>query len=165
MNLHRAYLDRPRTKSPEPGPQSLGFTLVELLLVIAGGAIIAGLMIPVAVSFYNNQQVDDMANSLKVTLRRARTFAVAQRNDSRYGVRIEPGSFVLFQGASYAARNTSTQEIFTIPSNLNVTSSRNEFVFSKLYGTSTASSNIVITGLGSRSVTLSVATSGKVELE
>lgn len=138
---------------------------MELILVIAGAAIAAGLIIPVTISFYNNQQVTEMANSLKSGLRRARTLAITQRNDSAYGVKIQSDNFVLFQGASYATRNTSTEQVFEIPSTLSVVSSPDEFVFSKLYGTSTASSTIVISGLSSRSVTLSVVSSGKIELQ
>lgn len=148
------------------GKRAPAFTLVEVLIVIVIGAILAILTIPVAIRFYQSQLVNDTALTLKQTLRRAQANAVAARNDSPFGVRIQSNELVLFQGMNYASRVTSEDEHIDVPSTVTVTSTYSEFVFSKVYATSSASGTIAITGpFGGATANLSVASSGKIDLQ
>lgn len=139
-----------------------GFTLTEALIVIALSAAITFFTLPIALRFYQNQVVVDTAQSLKALLRRARSNAAAQRNDSRFGVRVQTAEFVLFQGDSYASRTASEDLVVDYPSSLSVTGTSNEFVFSKLFATSSVSGTIVIVGDGP-SASVSINAAGKIE--
>lgn len=154
MSLHPVFRLRSRA----------GFTLVEVLVVIAVSAVVLGLTVPTSLRFYQNQLVDDTARTLKDTLRRARAYSSAIRNGASYGVKILPGSFVLFQGASYSSRVASEDEAIMYPSNITVTGTVSEFDFSKLYATSTASTTIQIFG-DAGTVVIGVNAYGKIELQ
>ena len=116
-----------------------GFTLVELILVIAIGAAVFAFSTPIAVRQYQNQLAVDNSFLLKDTLRRARQEAIAAANNSPHGVRIESAQneIIFFQGNSFATRNTEFDEVNEYPTAVTITATTNEVVFSKLYGTST----------------------------
>lgn len=137
---------------------------MELLLVIAFSAVIFGLTLPVSLRFYQNYVTDDTAEVLKSTLRRAHAYAAAERQGSGYGVKILPGTFVLFQGATYASRTAAEDEQIDYPSSLSVTGTSDEIRFSPLYATSSVSGTINIAGdAGTRIISINGA--GKIETQ
>lgn len=108
--------------------------------------------VPIGIRFYQNQVVIDASGTLVDMLQRAQAYAAAARNDSRFGVKVLPGEFVLFQGDSYAARTASNDERIEFPTYLTVSSTADEFVFSKLVATSSASGTVAFVGNGAASV-------------
>ncbi|MBI4458202.1 prepilin-type N-terminal cleavage/methylation domain-containing protein [Candidatus Uhrbacteria bacterium] len=110
-----------------------GFTMLEMMLVVAVSVIIAALTVPVGVRFLQIQNLDEAAADAMAALRRARSQAVSQRHDSAFGVKFLSGSYVLFQGASYAARVQSEDESFTMYGGAAV-SGLDEVAFAKLTG-------------------------------
>lgn len=109
-----------------------GFTLLELLLVIAGAILIAALTVPVGIRFFQTQSLDEATSSIFGTLRRAQNQAMFQKNDSAFGVKFLSDSYVLFQGNSYG-EVPSENESFSLPSGIS-TSGIDEIVFAKLTG-------------------------------
>lgn len=139
-----------------------GFTLIELLIVIIVALILVGLTIPIGLNFYNNQVLDETADSILSILRRAHGQAVFQKNDSAFGVKFLEDYYVLFQGDSYALRVQSQDEIFNLPLGFNL-SGFDEFVFSKHQGTTTA--GIIIINTRNNTQIINVNYYGKIERE
>jgi len=112
-----------------------GFTLIEILIIIG---IVAGIFVfsaPYTLTFYQRQIIEEAQNNIIDALQRARHNAVLQKNDSDFGVTLSevPGSYVIFQGSSYAARDAGQDEIFPIISSISVTGIE-DVIFSKLTG-------------------------------
>lgn len=121
------------------------------------------LTLPMAIRFYQAQISGDAAQTLLEALRRARTNAAAARNDSPHGLRVTSSSFVVFQGPSYASRTAAEDEILDYADTLAVSGTRLEFVFSKLYATTTAGT-VQLAGPAGAPVSITVASSGVVDI-
>lgn len=110
-----------------------GFTLLEVLLSIATMAIIVGISLPLAQSFQVRNDLHIAVNTFVQTLRRAQILAQAVDGDMSWGVKVQSGGVTLFKGVSYAARDTSVDEIFDVPTSI-VPSGLTEIVFTKWSG-------------------------------
>lgn len=138
-----------------------GFTLLELLLVIGVAIFIAAFTIPIGFRFFQTQTLDETTDNILGTLRRAQNQAIFQKNDSAFGVKFLPGSYVLFQGNSYAERNQSEDESFTLAGGITI-SGINEVVFAKLTGRPNTSGTLTIM-FSDDSRRLNINAQGKVE--
>ncbi|QQS58770.1 type II secretion system protein [Candidatus Peregrinibacteria bacterium] len=110
-----------------------GFTLLEILLVVALFTALAGVSLPVSLAFLQKSSLDVTAQNTVQTLRRARTLAQSSAHDMSWGVYAEGGQIILFGGDSYATRNTSFDETLPIPELISV-SGQQETVFEKFSG-------------------------------
>lgn len=110
-----------------------GFTLLEVLLSVAAIAIIAGISIPFYQSFQVRNDLDITANTWVQTLRRAQVLSQSVDGDTTWGVKVQSASLTLFKGASYAARATSSDEVFNVPTSI-TPSGITEVVFNKFSG-------------------------------
>lgn len=110
-----------------------GFTLLEALLSLAIITLIAGLSIPVYNQLQMNNDLHIAAATSAQTMRRAQILSQAVDGDTSWGVYAQVESITLFQGASYVARNTSFDEVFSMPSTI-APSGQQEFVFAKFSG-------------------------------
>lgn len=114
--------------------KTVGFTLLEGLLVVGILLVIFAAGLPVAVNFYQAYQFDSEYELMFSLLEQARNQAMANVNEANHGLSINNVNFVLFQGASFAARDTSKDKSF--PRNNTVTiSTPTELVFAALDGT------------------------------
>lgn len=89
-----------------------GFTIVELAVVIGIAVVLVVMAIPIYGKLQISTQLNEQSALVAQTLRTAREQAVAGYNDSGHGVffRLDPAgsdSYVLYQGTSYATRNTA----------------------------------------------------------
>lgn len=123
-----------------------GFSLIELLLVIAGTVIIAALTLPVGIRFFQTQQLDEATSNILNTLRKAGSQAKFSKNDSAFGVKFLSGSYVLFQGNSYASRTQSEDETLNLSSGI-TTSGITEIVFAKITGIPNTTGTLTISFL------------------
>jgi prepilin-type N-terminal cleavage/methylation domain-containing protein len=121
-----------------------GFTLLEVLLSIATMAIIVGISLPIAQSFQVRNDLHIAVNTFVQTLRRAQILAQAVDGDMSWGVKVQSASVTLFKGVSYAARDTSVDEIFDVPTSI-VPSGLTEIVFTKWSGLPEASGTATFT--------------------
>src|SRR3989339_112068 len=89
-------------KSLVISPKS-GFTLLEVMIVVAILAIIMGVTMSSGFGFYNNQSLIGERDGLVSLLRHARGRAMNNMNQSSHGVYISTSTnqYILFQGASY----------------------------------------------------------------
>lgn len=80
---------------------SAGFTLMELLMVICIMAIILALSFPFFSSLIKKESLEKDVAGLTSFIRNARLLAVSSKNAAAFGVHLESGRAVLFEGASY----------------------------------------------------------------
>lgn len=131
-----------------------GFTLIEVLLSITLIGIISGIGAIVYQQLQNRNDLDIAVGSVASSFRRAQALSQAIEGDTTWGVRINTGSIVLFQGASYATRVTSFDEVTNISSAI-VGSGFVEVVFSKLTGLPQTNGVLTFTNSNdSRTITL-----------
>ncbi|MEW5908096.1 MAG: hypothetical protein AB1643_02870 [Patescibacteria group bacterium] len=139
-----------------------GFTLVELLIILTLIIVIFSLTIPLGINFYKNQTLDEVATDILSNLRKAHNKAVFQKNDSAFGIKFFPDSYILFQGNNFSSRIQDEDENFSLPYSINV-NGISEIVFSKLSGTTTAGALIISSG--SNSKTININEQGKVDIQ
>ncbi len=118
-----------------------------MLLSVAAITIIAGISVPVYQSFQNRNDLDIATVAIAQSVRRAQLLAQAVDGDVSWGVKIQSGSIAVFKGTSYAARDTTFDETFDVPTSI-TPSGVSEIVFAKFTGlpattgTTTLTSNI-----------------------
>lgn len=137
-----------------------GFTLTELLLSVAIIGIISGLSMPLYSSFATRNNLALTAETTVNMLRRASLYARSGHQDSQWGVNFQPGSFVLFKGASYSARDPAFDEPFSVAGNIS-SDYDGDIVFNKLSGTTLQPRSIKLSG-PEGSVTMEVNAKGAV---
>lgn len=97
-----------------------GFTLIELLLVIGIVWVFAGVSAPFLSTFLGSRWLATSTDKVVRTLRKAQNYALAGKENSVWGVHYETKLLVLFKGSSYAARDPSFDEKFSLPRTVNI---------------------------------------------
>jgi prepilin-type N-terminal cleavage/methylation domain-containing protein len=110
-----------------------GFTLIELILSVGVISILLTISVPILQRYLVNNDMTVITNVIVQDIYRAQNLARAGENGGSWGVYIQTGSITVFQGTNYASRNQSKDEVYTIPSSINVTG-QNEYVFSAFTG-------------------------------
>ncbi|MBU1167645.1 prepilin-type N-terminal cleavage/methylation domain-containing protein [Patescibacteria group bacterium] len=143
-----------------------GFTLIELILVIALIAIMAAVAVPTVSSFSNRAQLDSTTDELRSALRLAQQRAMAVNQDSAFGVYFDDGNkkFYIFRGANYGDFPAENVE-FSYSGSLTISQSfvGNEVDFDKLYGTTSDTGTISINSSIGLSESIDVSALGKIE--
>jgi prepilin-type N-terminal cleavage/methylation domain-containing protein len=121
-----------------------GFTIIELIVVLGIMVILIGVAMPYYSTSQMHADLDVAAASIVQDLRQAQIMSQSVSGDGTWGVSVGPGSIVLFQGSSYAARNTSYDQITSIASNI-VPSGATEIVFSRMDGLPLATGSFTLT--------------------
>ena len=131
-----------------------GFTFIELIVIMA---IISALATASAVfygKFFYQVAVQNTANGIVGQLRKAQVYAVESRQFSSWGVRNGTGQIILFQGNSYAGRNTAFDETFSIFPTTSV-SGFTDVIFSRMTGTPSATPTITVSsGVVTKTITI-----------
>lgn len=138
-----------------------GFTIIELLIVLAGTAIVVALTVPIGIRFFYSQTLDEATSNIMSTLRRSESQAKFSKNDSAFGVKFLSGSYVLFQGSSYASRTQSEDESFALLGGI-TTSGITEIVFAKVTGIPSVTGTLTVSFLGD-SKTVTINAQGEIE--
>lgn len=120
-----------------------GVTIVELLLVIAIIAFLGATTIPIASGFLIRNQHRNKTNELITSLSSAKLNSMSGKEGSEWGVSTDSNSITLFKGSSYAARDPSFDQTYSVPASISVTS--DEVVFDVLTGNPDAVASISIT--------------------
>jgi len=131
-----------------------GFTLIEVLLSIALIGLIAGIGAVVFQQLQSRNDLDVAAATVAADYRRAQALSRASDADTTWGVRVDVGTITLFQGASFAARIATFDEVSATPSSI-TPSGFQEVVFAKLTGLPQTTGTLTLTGPNdSRTITL-----------
>ena len=135
-------------KSPKELNLIKGFTLIELLVVIGIAGILLGLSLFVGNDFYRVYALSSERDNLISYVRKARSRALTNYNQSAHGFAINGSEYTIFQGASFAARSSTWDQIFYkspgITLNWQTEGSQQEIIFSPLAATSSASGTIYL---------------------
>jgi Tfp pilus assembly protein FimT len=115
-----------------------GVTIIEILLVIALGSLLIGLVILSLGKVNTAEALDKSADTIVSALSEARSMTLSSVADSRYGVHFDPDQVVLFRGAVYdpgASTNvpTALNARVTIQ-NIALSGGGSEVIFDKLTG-------------------------------
>ncbi len=133
-----------------------GFTLLEVMIVVAILAIVMAATIGSGFGFYTGQSLVGERDGLVSLLRHARGKAMNNTNQSSHGVYVSTSTnqYILFQGNSYALRAQDYDLPF--PQSPSVTfTGPTEIVFTAITGTSSASDTITLSvGAGSMNIVI-----------
>jgi prepilin-type N-terminal cleavage/methylation domain-containing protein len=114
-----------------------GFTLLEIIIVIALSAVLSTIGIASLRSFQRYAEIDAAANQIVAVLREARDRAVADSTSTGYGVHFESGRYVRFTGSVYSATST-VNIVYSLPPALELYSINlggdSDVIFSPLNG-------------------------------
>lgn len=141
--------------------QNHGFTLIELLLTLALASILVGVSLPASRHLLVRNDLAAATTLYRQTLRRAQHLAKQNQYNSNWGVRVEPGAVIMFQGSSFSSRNSSFDERYEISPSLQISGSQ-ETVFARVSGTTTATSTTLTSNLDTSSE-IRVSSRGVVE--
>lgn len=81
-----------------------GFTLVELLIVIAITLILAMAAVPIYGNLQVSSQLNENTSLLIQNLRTAQERSMSRVNNSSHGIKFFSDNYVLYQGSSYGTR-------------------------------------------------------------
>lgn len=126
-------------------PSQAGFTLIEVMLTMALLALVALLSSPFYGHFIFSQEVPVVTDELRGSFGKAQLYSMMGRNGEKWGVAINDGHIVLFQGNSFASRNQDLDEVFSIHPRITV-SGMTEVVFEKTTGRPDSQPTITISG-------------------
>ncbi len=118
-----------------------GYTVMELLVVLAVLAILAGLSMSGFAAFSKKEALDAGAAALIAGLRDARAQTLASVGGSQYGVSVATTSFSFFKGSSYDPLATTTS-VFNFSPYVRASSTPSLFVFQRITGNAVASGTI-----------------------
>jgi len=129
-----------------------GFTLMEVIIVLAIVAFVGLLSAPFGIQFYNNQLISSMQSSFSDVLNGARNQSMLQRGDMAYGIYINnipatTTSFIFFginsvnpTGDNYPGSEESTHVDYPVLEGMTITlpdseeASSTEIIFTKRTG-------------------------------
>jgi Tfp pilus assembly protein FimT len=119
-----------------------GFTIVELLLILAIVAIMSAATTPFMSRIVSQNNMDVTVDNIISSLRKAQSYSVNGRDGSSWGVCIYNSSVIrMFSGTCGSPTHS---EDFSIPSSIDVTGF-SEVTFSKLRGDASSTQTITIT--------------------
>ncbi len=150
---------------------SFGFTIVELLLIIAVITVLGGFGIANYSSFRNSKVLEEQVDVVVADIRETASRARSQESDNQWGIHFDNPAgnnndyYQIWYGASYAG-GTITERVNLSPG-LNFTdpasAASEDVIFSKATGLPTASATIVIqSSATSASGTIQISTQGQV---
>ncbi len=146
-----------------------GFTLLEMLIVLAIITIIAGISMQVFQSLYQDSALRAGGSEVYGALVSARSDTLAAQNDTVYGVRVSSSTVTRFIGASYTP-GSATNKVYTFEGEVFATSSLitsgTNIIFERLTGEPSATGTIYIRDTnGTGTTTIVIHASGLIEYE
>lgn len=141
--------------------QQTGFTLIEILLVMAIVTILTAISAPFYLSLSRGNDLDAATSLLAQDLYQAQSYSRNRNQDSQWGVAVSGQVITLFSGSSYATRDTANDVVYTVPSSIAISGS-SQIVYSKLYGLPQSTASFTLTG-GGKTQTVVVNNKGMVE--
>lgn len=143
-----------------------GFTLIELILVIAITLILVAAASPVYGNFLVSTQLNESSIQIVQLLREARNQSISRQGDSSYGVFFASSNVTSYKGDSYAMRDVSYDYIFVLDNGVSIstTLSGNEVSYSKGLGVPTSTGTVTITHSTTGTRAVEIGSFGTVEI-
>lgn len=115
-----------------------GFTLMEMIIVLAVIALMTAAITPFYRTFYLGQQLDSTTDELVSNLRRAQTKAIISEEDARWGIRWGTGVYIIFN-----ENDPSLDEEVDYPDNITI-QAPGDIIFDQLTGTTSTTGEITL---------------------
>jgi prepilin-type N-terminal cleavage/methylation domain-containing protein len=138
-----------------------GFTMIEVLLSVIAITIIAGITIPLHLSFSSRTDLSVATTTVVNTLRRAQTLSAAIDGDDSWGVKVQTGDVIIFKGSSFALRDNSYDELYDVSEGISFTGI-SEVVFSKFEGLPNTTGTITLTSTTNNSKDVTINPKGTI---
>lgn len=136
-----------------------GFTLIELILVIAVLSIVAMLSSPFYSRFLLQNAVGNTEDQLIGSLRKAQTYAMSGRQSDSWSVNYSSNTITLYKGTSFSGRNSAFDERFSVNPTVSVTGF-SDMSFAHATGMPTPTSASVTVSSGNNIKTFTVTSQG-----
>ena len=145
----------------------VGFTLIELALVLGIFAAVAVLSMPFLQSFKVSSDLYSYVNDVNATIRRAQQQAVAGLNNSSWGVHFDNSGkkIILFKGESYATRDQPYDQETSYPEVFNISSSFGQEIYFSLHsGRPSVNGTVTLTGPNNEAKTINISDFGLIQI-
>ncbi|OGE82839.1 MAG: hypothetical protein A2846_04330 [Candidatus Doudnabacteria bacterium RIFCSPHIGHO2_01_FULL_49_9] len=139
-----------------------GFTLMELLVVLGLFAILLGAGVPITLGMYRQYSFHSERDMLVSIIAKARTQALSNVNEAPHGLAIAGGNYIIFEGADYASRVQSLDEIIPANPTITFTGSTSEITFAQLTADATGAGTLTMTS-GNRTADIIVNNEGRID--
>ncbi|MBI2591690.1 MAG: hypothetical protein HYW34_03375, partial [Candidatus Brennerbacteria bacterium] len=117
--------------------------MIELLVVMGIAIILLGLGLFIGSDFYRVYSLTSERDNLISYIRKARSRALSNYNQSSHGLAVSSSRYIIFQGLSLAARSSTWDQVFNISPGIKINwqigTGTEEIIFSPLTATSSAS--------------------------
>lgn len=148
MNLQQKSVDKNFPVSRKSGltlcnHNVKALTLIELMMVLVIGLIVAGISGGIFGRFFMQSETDNTQRLISANLKKAHAYSVSGKYLNPWGVKLTGTTLTLYAGSNYASRNTALDQITEINNNVLITG-LNEINFSKTSGIPTTSGTITI---------------------
>lgn len=140
---------------------SSGFSMIELLVALAVLGTILGLGVPISSSAYKSFLLNAEIEKFVILVRRAENLSIASYREKAHGLAVQGGDLIVFEGASFAARNSDFDEDYNFSESIQI-SGPSEITFQVLSGRPAASSSWTISLNSGIGKTVSVNEEGAV---
>lgn len=125
-----------------------GFTLVEMLIILAILTILIIVALPSFTTMRNNQILKTTASEVFSALDKAKSQALSSVNSSEYGVHFETNKIVIFKGTIYLSLDPNNEDILISSgasiSNINLTGGAIDLYFDRLSGAPNKTGTVTI---------------------
>ncbi len=147
-----------------------GFTILELIIVVAIVAVLLVMVIPQFSRIKENQVLQSATSDVMSTLSKSRSETISSVNSSEYGVHFQSDKVIIFKGKTYSA-GASDNEVITIstPASISnvtlggVSSTSGDIYFSRLSGAPSAVGTVTVS-TSSFSKTITISATGSVSV-
>lgn len=144
--------------------KSFGFTLVEMIMVIALLAVLAAFSTPFYVSFVRRNDLSIAARAVGLAINNAEIHSQGILLDQAWSVRVQQGSVTVYLGTNYVTRDQAWDITTKIRSNISFTGTT-DFTFSRGTGLPTQASSITLRNINNETRTVSVNAKGVVDIQ
>lgn len=122
-----------------------GFTLMEVLVVVAILMIIAAISLSSWLSFSDTTALSNNAKMIETKIKLAKSYSLSALNDVNYGVHLEAGSITIFPNDTAYTFGDPDNQVFTLTDGVEIYDGvGNSIIFDRLTGTTANSGNIGI---------------------
>lgn len=128
-----------------------GFTLIELLLVVAIILVLSALSSTFYSRFLLQNAVDNGVDQVVGSLRKAQIYSMESKWGDNWSVNFNNNTIVLYKGLSFAGRDHSFDETFSVNSNVAVLGLDN-ISFARGTGLPSSTATITVAGNGQNKV-------------